>query len=215
MSKLTRLKKVKIPPFAMLISGLVIVGLLTAIGGIVDYNSQLNSRVTPVENLVQQTTGLNQENQPEQNKTSSTQDSSSDPEQTPGETGSPGSYATTPIATSGGGSSSSSGGSLSNNKTSYIKVFLSVSGNPKGSVTLKSTANQCQVLSHAKAQGLINSLDMRYNQGLGSYGVYVIDGVGRTDQVYWTYTVNGKPPPLGCSYIKVRNGDSVNWQYIN
>lgn len=215
MSKLTKLKKVKIPPFAMLISGLVIVGLLTAIGGILGYNTQLdNSQVIANEILKQQTAEPTQGGKAAQNKASNPQSSSNESNPNTDETRSPSSH-TASSGTIARDSSSSSSGSRPDSKISYVKVFLNVNGSPKGNVSLKSNANQCEVLAQAKAQGVINSLDMRYNRGLNSYGVYMINGIGRTDQVYWTYAVNGKSPPLGCSYITVHGGDSINWQYIN
>ena len=92
-------------------------------------------------------------------------------------------------------------------------ISLSVNGIHKGSVTLSTTSNQCNVLSQALNNGFISNLVMPYDSAQKTYGVYVIDGLGDPSSVWWTYTVNGRPPPLGCSYITVHNGDSVNWQY--
>jgi hypothetical protein len=216
MVNLSKILRVKVPPLAILISGLMIVGLLTAIGGIVDYSNQLNSsQAANTEILKQQTAELTEDTKKAESRTSGEQDSSTGYSSNTNGPAGPNSYTTSSAAIAGDHPSAAAGSSNSNTKTSYVKVFLSVNGSPKGSLTLKNTANQCQVLSQAKAQGLISSLDMRYNKGLNSYGVYIIEGIGRTDQVYWTYAVNGKPPPFGCSYIRVHNGDSINWEYIN
>lgn len=98
--------------------------------------------------------------------------------------------------------------------SSNVTVNLSVNGSNKGSLSLSPAANQCDVLSSALASGIISSLEMRYNSNFGSMGVYVIDGLGDSSSVWWTYTVNGKSPPLGCSGIKVHPGDNINWQYV-
>lgn len=55
---------------------------------------------------------------------------------------------------------------------------------------------------------------MRYNNDLGSYGVYQINGIGKDNAIWWTYTVNGQSPSQGCSYIKANNNDKVEWKYI-
>ncbi len=92
-------------------------------------------------------------------------------------------------------------------------VSLSVNGSSKGSITLNNGSNHCNVLSSARAQGKISSLDMRYVAEFGSQGIYVIDGIGDSSAIWWTYTVNGRSPPSGCSHVTARNGDSVNWTY--
>ena len=95
-----------------------------------------------------------------------------------------------------------------------LTVKLRINGSYKGSLNLSSGSNQCQVLSKALASGIIASLDMRYYAQYGSQAVYMIDGVGDSNSVWWTYTVNGRSPPLGCSQVQVGNNDDVNWQYI-
>lgn len=97
---------------------------------------------------------------------------------------------------------------------SSVTVDLNVNHQDKGRVVLQSGSNQCQVLSGALSQGVINNLDMRYSSQYNSEAVYVIDGQGDPGTVWWTYTVNGSPPPYGCSYMSVHNGDSINWQYV-
>jgi len=37
---------------------------------------------------------------------------------------------------------------------------------------------------------------------------------GKETSVWWTYTVNGQSPDQGCSFIKTKNNDSVEWKYI-
>lgn len=94
------------------------------------------------------------------------------------------------------------------------QVNLSINGSSVGSVTIASGANQCDVLSQALSQGKIQSLNMRYDNSLGTYGVYQINGTGKENAIWWTYKVNGQSPGQGCSYIKANNGDNVEWNYI-
>jgi hypothetical protein len=30
----------------------------------------------------------------------------------------------------------------------------------------------------------------------------------------WTYTVNGKQPPVGCNQYQLKNGDNIQWLFI-
>lgn len=103
---------------------------------------------------------------------------------------------------------------ITSSPVANITVSLSVNGSYKGQATLPGSSNQCDVLSAALQEGIISDLDMRYNAQYKTYAVYVIDGIGESDAVWWTYAVNGKSPPLGCSNTAVHGGDSVNWQYI-
>lgn len=95
-----------------------------------------------------------------------------------------------------------------------ITVSLIVNSQSKGSVTVSAGNNQCDVLTQALANRQISSLDMRYNSSLGSYGVYVIDGTGDTSNIWWTYAVNGRSPPQGCSKIQAASGDVIEWRYV-
>lgn len=97
---------------------------------------------------------------------------------------------------------------------SGLKVLLTINGSSAGSVNVSSGANQCDVLSQALSEGGIKSLNMRYNSDLGTYGVYQINGIGQENAVWWVYKVNGQSPNQGCSFIKVNNGDSVEWSYL-
>lgn len=97
--------------------------------------------------------------------------------------------------------------------SAIVTVSLSVNGSYAGKVTLPSSGNQCDVLSEARSEGVINYLDMRYDPQNKSYAVYVINNIGDSNSVWWTYTVNGGWVP-GCSITPAHNNDSVNWQYI-
>lgn len=210
----SKILRVKVPPIVILISGLAIVGLLTALGGILHYGNEIshNSEISIENTLEEQETELAEKTGSASKKTSrSNNHSNRNSNGSYGNsTSSPQLQAASSTTAGGTGSSSSTPGS----KVSYVKVFLSVNGNPKGNVTLKSGSNHCQVLSQAYAVGLISSLDMRYNSQYKTYGVYVIDGIGDPSSVWWVYKVNGQSPPYGCSYMKVHGGDSVNWQYL-
>jgi hypothetical protein len=43
--------------------------------------------------------------------------------------------------------------------------------------------------------------------------VHQINNVGSPAQVWWTYSVNGRSPPLGCSQVVVKPADQVVWTY--
>ncbi len=96
-----------------------------------------------------------------------------------------------------------------------INVTLLINGSRKGSLAVQPDQNHCQVLQKAKDTGLIESLDMRWNTSLKTYGVYKINGLGDDTKVGWVYEVNEKSPPTGCSLAKPKDGDSINWKYLN
>lgn len=95
-----------------------------------------------------------------------------------------------------------------------LQVSLIINSTNVGMIALNDGANQCDVLLKALEQGKINSLNMRYDSNLGTNAVYQINGTGKENSVWWTYKVNGESPKQGCSYIKVNNGDRVEWSYL-
>lgn len=95
-----------------------------------------------------------------------------------------------------------------------LSVNLSINGSSAGQVSVPTGSNICDVLSAARDQGKISSLNMRYDNSLGTYGVYQINGVGKENSIWWTYSVNGSEPGQGCSYIKAVNDDNINWKYV-
>ncbi len=94
------------------------------------------------------------------------------------------------------------------------QITVTINGAPSFTITTTSNSNQCDVLKKAFDEGRITSLNMRYDNNLNTYGVYQINGLGRENQVWWTYKVNGQSPTQGCSYVKANNNDSVTWKYI-
>lgn len=95
-----------------------------------------------------------------------------------------------------------------------LKVSLSINDAPVGQIDMKSNQNHCDVLSEALSQKKIKGLDMRYNKDFKTSVVYLINGIGKKDSVWWGFKVNGKSPDQGCSYIKVKNGDISDWSYL-
>lgn len=95
-----------------------------------------------------------------------------------------------------------------------LKVALSINGSPVGQIDMTSDQNHCDVLTQALEQKKIKSLDMRYNKDFKTSVVYLINGIGKKDSVWWGFKVNGKSPDQGCSYIKVKNGDISDWSYL-
>jgi hypothetical protein len=98
--------------------------------------------------------------------------------------------------------------------TTSLSVSLSVAGSSADSFEIPPGSNQCDLLTQALSQGKIQSLNMRYNNDMGTNAVYQINGIGKENAVWWTFKVNGHSPNQGCSYIKVNNGDSVLWEYV-
>lgn len=95
-----------------------------------------------------------------------------------------------------------------------FSVNLSLNGSSVGQITMKNGQNQCDVLQNALSQGKIQSLNMRYDNSLGTNGVYQINGVGKDNAVWWTYKVNGTEPGQGCSYVHADSNESIEWDYI-
>ncbi|MFA5770223.1 MAG: DUF4430 domain-containing protein [Patescibacteria group bacterium] len=95
-----------------------------------------------------------------------------------------------------------------------LKVALSINGVSVGQINMKSSQNHCDVLTQALSQKKIKSLDMRYNKDFKTSVVYLINGVGKKDSVWWGFKINGQSPDQGCSYIKVKNGDNSDWSYL-
>lgn len=94
-----------------------------------------------------------------------------------------------------------------------FQVSLSINGSSVGSVTVEQGANHCDVLSKAKEQGKISQLLMKYDNSLGTNGVYQINGIGKENTIWWVYKVNGQSPGQGCSYLKANSGENVEWEY--
>lgn len=94
-----------------------------------------------------------------------------------------------------------------------FQVSLKINGSSVGNVDMEEGNNQCDVLSRAKDQGKISQLLMKYDNNLGTNGVYQINGIGKDNAVWWVYKVNGASPTQGCSHIKANSGDTVEWEY--
>ena len=210
----SRLKQ-HIPVFAPLGAGLLIITLITALGGLWQYQGELDgklsakplapvSRLTASHQAVPGTVNSGEAGAPESQTDGAT----------PRASGGSGIVQSGHTGSTGSAASSYGQPGTQADPQSVISVSLSVNGHAKGTVRLASGGSQCDVLSQALAEGVISSLDMRYSQSYGTEGVYVIDGQGDHDVVWWTYQVNGHAPPYGCGYTTAHAGDSVNWQYV-
>lgn len=93
------------------------------------------------------------------------------------------------------------------------KIEVSINGSTNFTVSLHDGSNQCDVLSESLKTGKISSLNMRYDENYKTYAVYQINGLGKENSLWWTYSVNGKNPPLGCSLVKAGDSDKVVWIY--
>jgi hypothetical protein len=210
----TKLKtlRIQLPPFGLLAVGLTVVTLLTALSGLWHYQYEL-AHEKSVGNTGYQTKKPVATPRPDQTIVPSPAAKTNQPT-----TSTAGAYQKT---AKGSGSANTPAASAPNNKAAptastpaSISVALSVNGGYKGSVSLVAGNTQCDVLTKALAVGIISSLDMRYSEQYKTQAVYVIDGIGDPGAVWWTYKVNGKSPPYGCSGTPAHNGDSVNWQYV-
>lgn len=97
--------------------------------------------------------------------------------------------------------------------TTHLQLTLQIDNDPPFNLELDSPKNHCQVLEAALAQGRLSSLNLKFFPSLSSYAVYQINGLGDTNQVWWTYSVNGQQPPYGCSQVMVNQGDVIHWTY--
>lgn len=95
-----------------------------------------------------------------------------------------------------------------------LLTYVSIDGAGEFSIELEQGKNHCDVLSQAKNEGKLSSLTMKFFAGFSSNAVYEINGLGDESQVWWTYEVNGKSPPYGCSQQQVQNNDHVKWIYV-
>lgn len=94
-------------------------------------------------------------------------------------------------------------------------VSLKINNQPAASVTVPLGSNQCDVLTRALEQGVIQSLNMRWDEDKQTYGVYQINGVGDPNKVTWVYEVNRTSPFKGCSHITANANDTIHWKHLN
>ena len=97
--------------------------------------------------------------------------------------------------------------------TARLQLTLQIDNDPPFNLEVDSPKNHCQVLEAALAQGKLSSLNLKFFPSLSSYAVYQINGLGDTNQVWWTYSINGQQPPYGCSQVMVKQGDVIHWTY--
>jgi Domain of unknown function (DUF4430) len=204
--------KTQLPRFGLLLAGLVALTLFTTLGGLWQYRNELTDQsaaaqtppaaakktppsliIKPASSIPNQTPGVNQ--------VSAAATANHPANQSPAQN-------------STGGAPDTSPPPAAALRPAAVSLGLSINGQPRGTVTLPASSNQCDVLSQALTDGIISSLDMRYSTQYGTEAVYVIDGIGDPSSVWWTYTVNGRAPPYGCAYATVQGGDSVNWRYV-
>ena len=219
--KLTGKLKRQAHPFVVLAAGLTLIGLITSLSGILNYQYELDHLSSPTISTVAkaQPAGLAKNTSGKLGQ-AATQELAGSSGQSGGSAGTKPnpSNARQPVAAN---TASNSAAAAAGQQTpagapnvSAVTVSLSVNGVQRGNISLSGASNQCDVLTRALDTGLISDLDMRYNSQYGTYAVYVIDGIGDSDSVWWTYTVNGKSPPVGCGKLPVHAGDSINWQYV-
>jgi len=207
-------KQINPPPALIVTTGIFAVMLITAIGGIANYSSEINQKLSDIDsaNSSPQTkiTQAQEASQQTLSKDTSSQNSSNTTSSDDAPANKPG---TDSVRTTESANSGTTPTSPSNPKVpKSISVNLSISGSFAGVVSVKSGSNYCQVLNDALAQGIIWKLDMRYNSQFGTYGVYVINNIGDANTVRLVYQVNGQSPPVGCTHLKAQNNDSVNWK---
>ena len=207
-------KKIALSPAYLLIAGLLAVSLITAIGGIIGYSHELDDKVDSSDQISADFMNNKIKDIVQEKKSEKAAGStgSENPADVSSAINKPAANSTTALSGSDSAGSNGSSNNTSSSKTIYVS--LSVNGASQGTVKLKSASNQCQVLTNALSQGIISSLDMRYSSTYKTYAVYIINGIGDANAVWWTYTVNGFSPPYGCSNMPAKNGDLVNWNYV-
>lgn len=95
-----------------------------------------------------------------------------------------------------------------------LKVALSINEGQPIDLSVAEGSNHCDVLRQAQKDGKIKDLDMKWSENFNTDSVYQINGIGKLDQVWWVYTINDQEVPLGCTHIKVKENDKVNWKYL-
>ena len=95
-----------------------------------------------------------------------------------------------------------------------LKTAMMASDSAVINVSLPAGSDHCEVLKKALDEGKLKDLDMRYQEKYQTNGVYVINGLGKTDSPWWVYKINGSDAPAGCSQVKVNQGDKILWEYI-
>ncbi|HEY5152998.1 MAG TPA: DUF4430 domain-containing protein [Candidatus Saccharimonadales bacterium] len=204
-----------------LATGLLALTLFTMLGGLWHYQHELASQVSGVQATAKNVTPALRSTPAATTKLKAALTANSQPpaqtqnNQTPNTVNQP-HTGNAALGTSPATGSGAASGQPANTapQPATVSLALSINGQSKGVLQLPGGSNQCNVLSQALADNLISSLDMRYSSQYGTEAVYVINGIGDPGTVWWTYTVNGSPPPYGCAYITAHNGDSVNWQYV-
>lgn len=96
-----------------------------------------------------------------------------------------------------------------------LTVSLKINNQTAGSVSVPPGSNQCDVLAKALEQGVIQSLNMRWDADKQTYGVYQINDVGNPEKVTWVYEVNDTSPFKGCSHIAANANDIIHWKHLN
>lgn len=208
-------KNIGLKPELLVVLGLIIVLLLTTIGGIANYNYELDKKAAGLSNQTVITAKQALEAKNDRIKTEASKRGQNNPVNDSGGLPAQNSTSITPSSQNPGNTPGSGSNQPASDQVAAktINVYLSVNGASQGTVKIKSGQNQCQVLRAALAQGIIYDLDMRYYEQYKTEAVYRINGVGDPSKIQWTYTVNGVPPPKGCSLISANNGEVINWQY--
>ena len=194
----------KIAAFGVVLAGIAVLMLVTILGGLLHYKQDVGDKHVRYSSHVQtaRPTGSVNANNPVQSQPAvSTSPAKVGASTRPNPTTAdlpPTANQSTPAAT----------------PAASLEVSLSINGQSKGLVRLAAGNNNCSVLTQALSNGQIQSLDMRYSTEYKTEAVYVIDGIGDSAAVWWTYKVNGKLPPYGCAATSVHDGDVINWQYV-
>ena len=191
-------------PYLIVICGLGILLMVTSLSGVAYYNQTLRGKdYRQSKNQESKNSNSTQSNKELINSSTSSNPAMSSVKVEPKSSAGP-------ISTV----NNSSSGSISKPPQQDIQVTLYINNVNKGQIQLDSGMSHCQVLSQALQQGAIQNLDMRYSEQYNTMAVYVINGLGEANEIWWAYRVNGKPPPFGCSKIIAQNGDQVVWSYV-
>lgn len=92
----------------------------------------------------------------------------------------------------------------------HVTLQLAINNSTtSASIVLTSHSDACTILEEARDEGKIKSVTLTYYASYQSDYVSEINGLKDN----WTFKYNGLLPPVGCSKVPLKVGDTVTWQF--
>ena len=96
-------------------------------------------------------------------------------------------------------------------KIEKIQASMLING-AEYQITVKSDSSVYDLMSQLKKQNKIDFKGSDYS-GMGFF-IEEINGVKNNPAgENWIYYINGRPAPIGISYYKLKNNDTIEWKY--